>query len=108
MSRTSNANPQTLTELMARRVAVGGIALIDRDKPVSAGALDEESRRVAQGLHRAVTHRRSKTPGNGVGVEQQDLQLAFPLSFRAQYSPTKSTPKLWCGSVSTSVNPACL
>ncbi len=51
MSRTSNANPQTLTELMARRVAVGGIALIDRDKPVSAGALDEESRRVAQGLH---------------------------------------------------------
>ncbi len=51
MSRTSNANPQTLTELMARRVAVGGIALIDRDKPVSAAALDEESRRVAQGLH---------------------------------------------------------
>ncbi len=44
-------NPQTLTELLARRVAAGGIAIIDRDRPVTAAALDAESRRVAQGLH---------------------------------------------------------
>src|SRR5436190_16066783 len=44
-------NPQTLTELLARRVAVGGVALIDRDSPITASALEEESRRVAQGLH---------------------------------------------------------
>jgi fatty-acyl-CoA synthase len=43
-------NPQTLTELLARRVAAGGIAIIDRDTPVTASALDDESRRVAQGL----------------------------------------------------------
>ena len=43
--------PQTLTELMARRVAAGGVALYDRDKPVTAAALDDESRRVAQGLY---------------------------------------------------------
>ncbi len=46
-----SVNPQTLTELLARRVAAGGVAIIDRDKPVTAAALDEESRRVAQGLH---------------------------------------------------------
>ena len=51
MSRTSAPNPQTLTEMLARRVAVGGVALIDRDKTVTAAALDEESRRVAQGLY---------------------------------------------------------
>jgi fatty-acyl-CoA synthase len=44
-------NPQTLTELLDRRVAAGGVALIDRDTPVTAAALEEESRRVAQGLH---------------------------------------------------------
>ena len=44
-------NPQTLTELMARRVAAGGVAIIDRDTPITADALDDESRRVAQGLH---------------------------------------------------------
>ena len=44
-------NPQTLTELLARRVAAGGVALIDRDTPVTAAALDDQSRRVAQGLH---------------------------------------------------------
>lgn len=51
---TNNAkgsNPQTLTELLARRVAAGGVAIIDRDQPVMASTLDEESRRVAQGLH---------------------------------------------------------
>ena len=51
MSSASNINPQTLTELLASRVAVGGVALIDRDRLVTAAALDEESRRVAQGLH---------------------------------------------------------
>jgi fatty-acyl-CoA synthase len=44
-------NPRTLSELLARRVAAGGIAIIDRDVPVTAAALDDESRRVAQGLH---------------------------------------------------------
>src|SRR5262245_11345070 len=44
-------NPQTLTELLNRRVAIGGVALYDRDRPVSAAALEEESRRVAQGLY---------------------------------------------------------
>jgi fatty-acyl-CoA synthase len=44
-------NPQTLTELLARRAAAGGTAIIDRNKPVTADALEEESRRVAQGLH---------------------------------------------------------
>lgn len=44
-------NPQTLTELLARRVAAGGTAVIDRDRPVSAAALEDESRRVAQGMH---------------------------------------------------------
>ncbi len=44
-------NPQTLTELLSRRVAAGGVALIDRDQPFSADALDDESRRVAQGLY---------------------------------------------------------
>ena len=44
-------NPQTLTELLARRVAAGGVALIDRDVPITALALQDESRRVAQGLH---------------------------------------------------------
>ncbi len=44
-------NPQTLTELLSRRVAAGGVALIDRDTPITAAALDDESRRVAQGLH---------------------------------------------------------
>ncbi len=36
---------------MTRRVAAGGVALFDRDKPVPAAALDDESRRVAQGLY---------------------------------------------------------
>ena len=44
-------NPQTLTELLARRVAAGGVAIIDRDTPITAAALEDESRRVAQGLH---------------------------------------------------------
>jgi len=44
-------NPQTLTELLARRVAAGGVAIIDRDTPITADAVDDESRRVAQGLH---------------------------------------------------------
>ena len=44
-------NPQTLTELLNRRVAQGGIALYDRDRPVTATQLEDESRRVAQGLH---------------------------------------------------------
>jgi fatty-acyl-CoA synthase len=46
-----NGNPLTLTELLARRVAAGGVAIIDRDQPVTAAALAEESYRVAQGLH---------------------------------------------------------
>ena len=44
-------NPQTLTELLSRRVAVGGTAIIDRDQPMTAVALQAESQRVAQGLH---------------------------------------------------------
>ncbi len=44
-------NPQTLTELMTRRVAAAGVALYDRDNPVTAAAFDDESRRVAQGLY---------------------------------------------------------
>ena len=44
-------NPQTLTELLQRRVAAGGIALYDRDKPVTPQALEDESRRIAQGLY---------------------------------------------------------
>ena len=44
-------NPQTLTELLVRRVAAGGVAILDRDKPISADALYAESRCVAQGLH---------------------------------------------------------
>ena len=44
-------NLQTLTALLARRVAAGGVAIIDRDTPVTAAALEDESRRVAQGLH---------------------------------------------------------
>jgi len=44
-------NPQTLTELLARRVAAGGVAIIDRDKFIAADVLEDESRRVAQGLH---------------------------------------------------------
>ena len=47
----SNTNPQTLTELLARRVAVGGAAIMDRDQPMTAAALEAESQRVAQGLH---------------------------------------------------------
>ena len=43
--------PHTLTDLLAHRVAAGGVAIIDRDNAVSAAALDEESRRLAQGLH---------------------------------------------------------
>ncbi len=42
---------QTLTQLLTNRVAAGGVALIDRDQPVTAAALDDESRRVAQGLY---------------------------------------------------------
>jgi fatty-acyl-CoA synthase len=44
-------NPQTLTELLIRRVAAGGVAIIDRDKFIYPTALDLESKRVAQGLH---------------------------------------------------------
>ena len=44
-------NPQTLTELLNRRVAAGGVALYDRDRPVTANELDDEARRIAQGLH---------------------------------------------------------
>jgi fatty-acyl-CoA synthase len=44
-------NPQTLSELLARRVAAGGVAMIDRDRPIEAVALALESQRVAQGLH---------------------------------------------------------
>lgn len=44
-------NPQTLTELLSRRVAAGGVAIIDRDQPVTAAALEAESRRIAQGMH---------------------------------------------------------
>ena len=44
-------NPQTLTELLVRRVAAGGVAIIDRDKFIYPAALDLESKRVAQGLH---------------------------------------------------------
>lgn len=51
MTNLSKLNPQTLSELLTRRVAAGGIALIDRDQPVSAVALDDECRRVAQGLY---------------------------------------------------------
>ena len=47
----SQSNPQTLTELLTRRVAKGGIALYDRDRPVTAAALEDEVKRVAQGLH---------------------------------------------------------
>ena len=47
----SDAIPQTLTELLNRRAAAGGIAIIDRDQPVAATALEHEARRVAQGLH---------------------------------------------------------
>lgn len=43
-------NPQTLTELLIRRVAAGGVALIDRDRFIYPTALELESRRVAQGL----------------------------------------------------------
>ena len=51
MRSVNPQTPQTLTELLARRVAAGGVALIDRDKPVTAAALEAESRRVAQGLY---------------------------------------------------------
>ena len=44
-------NPQTLIELLNRRVAHGGVALYDRDRPVTAAQLEDESRRVAQGLY---------------------------------------------------------
>jgi len=44
-------NPQTMSELLARRVAAGGVAIIDRDKYIYPAALDLESKRVAQGLH---------------------------------------------------------
>ncbi len=44
-------NPQTLSELLARRVAAGGIAIIDRDVAIYPATLELESRRVAQGLH---------------------------------------------------------
>ena len=44
-------NPQTLTELLVRRVAAGGVAIIDRDKYIYPTALDLESKRIAQGLH---------------------------------------------------------
>ena len=44
-------NPQTLTELLIRRVAAGGVAIIDREKYIYPAALELESRRVAQGLH---------------------------------------------------------
>ena len=47
----TRVNPQTVTELLARRVAASGVAMIDRDQPVTAANLDEESRRVAQGLY---------------------------------------------------------
>ena len=43
-------NPQTLTELLSRRCAQGGVALIDRDHPVTADELADQSMRVAQGL----------------------------------------------------------
>jgi fatty-acyl-CoA synthase len=43
--------PQTLSELLIRRVAAGGVAIIDRDKFIYPAALDLESKRVAQGLH---------------------------------------------------------
>ena len=43
-------NPQTLTELLTRRVAAGGVAIIDRDRFIYPAALELESRRVAQGL----------------------------------------------------------
>jgi fatty-acyl-CoA synthase len=43
-------NPQTLTELLIRRVAAGGVAIIDRDRFIYPTALELESRRVAQGL----------------------------------------------------------
>ena len=43
-------NPQTLTELLIRRVAAGGAAIIDRDRFIYPTALELESRRVAQGL----------------------------------------------------------
>ncbi len=51
MSAAGNENPQTLTELLARRVALGGVALVDRGQPLTAAALDDASRRVAQGLY---------------------------------------------------------
>jgi fatty-acyl-CoA synthase len=44
-------NPRTLTELLSRRVAAGGICVIDRDNPIYPGTLELESKRVAQGLH---------------------------------------------------------
>ncbi|HTE14006.1 MAG TPA: AMP-binding protein, partial [Burkholderiales bacterium] len=43
-------NPQTLTELLIRRVAAGGVAIIDRDRFIYPTALELESRRVTQGL----------------------------------------------------------
>ena len=43
-------NPQTLTELLMRRVAAGGVAIIDRERFIYPAALELESRRVAQGL----------------------------------------------------------
>jgi len=43
-------NPQTLSELLVRRVAAGGAMLIDRDKFIYPASLELESRRVAQGL----------------------------------------------------------
>jgi len=51
ISKNNHPNPQTLTELLSRRVAAGGTAIIDRDQPMTAAALEAESRRVAQGLH---------------------------------------------------------
>ncbi len=44
-------NPQTLSELLVRRVAAGGVAIIDRDKYIYPAALELESKRIAQGLH---------------------------------------------------------
>ncbi len=44
-------NLQTLTELLTRRVAAGGAAIIHRDVAITPQALEDESRRVAQGLH---------------------------------------------------------
>lgn len=44
-------NPQTLTELLSRRVAAGGICVIDRDRAIYPADLELETKRVAQGLY---------------------------------------------------------